>query len=299
MKRAFTVLLSAVMMVSLFHPVSALPAEPTEAGMMFGGQWTPVNNTSAQVTELGDLKTVVEVFTATWCTNCVDVEHALEDVQAAGLLQQYHVHRSIGETQDPFGTDELDQRWKDKYGHDSPPTVVLNGSMKKIGSVADDGTLVNEFTNLANTDLGLGNGTTSFSWTPTGAQSGTVAWNLDIGEQVLEGHDLHVTVWWVEAHADFEEGTNGLGTYPHIVHAIVDLGDALNGTASLTVPEAHDGSDMEVHLIYELSPLEMMVNPAPPLVDDDEAMPWVSAWSSMAAVVAVAFTRRPRHPQHD
>lgn len=299
MKRALTVLLSAVMMVSLFHPVSALPAEPTEAGMMFGGQWTPVNNTSAQVTELGDLKTVVEVFTATWCTNCVDVEHALEDVQAAGLLQQYHVHRSIGETQDPFGTDDLDQRWKDKYGHDSPPTVVLNGSMKKIGSVADDGTLENEFTNLANTDLGLGNGTTSFSWTPTGAQSGTVAWNLDIGEQMLEGHDLHVTVWWVEAHADFEEGTNGLGTYPHIVHAIVDLGDALNGTASLTVPEAHDGSDMEVHLIYELSPLEMMVNPAPPLVDDDEAMPWVSAWSSMAAVVAVAFTRRPRHPQQD
>lgn len=299
MKRAFTVLLSAVMMVSLFHPVAALPAEPTEAGMMFGGQWAPANNTSAQVTELGDLKTVVEVFTATWCTNCVDVEHALEDVQGAGLLQQYHVHRSIGETQDPFGTDELDQRWKDKYGHDSPPTVVLNGSMKKIGSVADDGTLVNEFTNLANTDLGLGNGTTSFSWTPTGAQSGTVAWSLDISERVLEGHDLHVTVWWVEAHADFEEGTNGLGTYPHIVHAIVDLGDALNGTASLTVPEAHDGSDMEVHLIYELSPLEMMVNPAPPLVDDDEAMPWVSAWSSMAVVVAVAFTRRPRRPQHD
>lgn len=299
MKRAFTVLLSSVMMVSLFHPVAALPAEPTEAGMMFGGQWAPANNTSAQVTELGDLKTVVEVFTATWCTNCVDVEHALEDVQGAGLLQQYHVHRSIGETQDPFGTDELDQRWKDKYGHDSPPTVVLNGSMKKIGSVADDGTLVNEFTNLANTDLGLGNGTTSFSWTPTGAQSGTVAWSLDIGERVLEGHDLHVTAWWVEAHADFEEGTNGLGTYPHIVHAIVDLGDALNGTASLTVPEAHDGSDMEVHLIYELSPLEMMVNPAPPLVDDDEAMPWVSAWSSMAVVVAVAFTRRPRRPQHD
>ena len=299
MKRAFTVLLSSVMMVSLFHPVAALPAEPTEAGMMFGGQWAPANNTSAQVTELGDLKTVVEVFTATWCTNCVDVEHALEDVQGAGLLQQYHVHRSIGETQDPFGTDELDQRWKDKYGHDSPPTVVLNGSMKKIGSVADDGTLVNEFTNLANTDLGLGNGTTSFSWTPTGAQSGTVAWSLDISERVLEGHDLHVTVWWVEAHADFEEGTNGLGTYPHIVHAIVDLGDALNGTASLTVPEAHDGSDMEVHLIYELSPLEMMVNPAPPLVDDDEAMPWVSAWSSMAVVVAVAFTRRPRRPQHD
>ena len=299
MKRAFTVLLSAVMMASLFHPASALPAEPTEAGMVFGGQWAAANNTSAQVTELGDLKTVVEVFTATWCTNCVDVEHALEDVQAAGLLQQYHVHRSIGETQDPFGTDELDQRWKDKYGHDSPPTVVLNGSMKKIGSVADDGTLENEFTNLANTDLDLGNGTTSFSWTPTGAQSGTVAWNLDIGEQVLEGHDLHVTVWWVEAHADFEEGTNGLGTYPHIVHAIVDLGDALNGTASLTVPEAHDGSDMEVHLIYELSPLEMMVNPAPPLVDDDETMPWVSAWSSMAVAVAVAFTRRPPHLQQD
>ena len=297
MKRTLTVLLSVAMMVSMINTAAALPAEPTEAGTMFGGQWTSANNASAQVTELGQLKSVVEVFTATWCENCVDVEHALEDVQAAGLLQQYHIHRSIGETQDPFGTDELDQRWKDKYGYDSPPTVVLNGSMKKIGSVADDGTLVNEFTNLANTDLELGNGTTAFSWTPTNTQTGTVVWDLDIEEQVLEGHDLHVTVWWVEAHADFEEGTNGLSTYPHIVHAIVDLGDALNGSASLTVPEAHDGNDMEIHLIYELSSAEMMVNPAPPVVVEDEAMPWMNAWSSLAAVVAVALTRRPLDPR--
>lgn len=272
---------------------SALPAEPTDEGMMFGGQWTPANNTTSQTASMTDLKAVVEVFTATWCTNCVDVEHALEEVKNDGLLQQYHVHRSIGESEDPFGTDELDQRWKDKYGYDSPPTVVFNGTTKKIGSVADDGTLVNEFTNLASNDLALGNGTTMFTWTPATADAtGTVAWQLHIDQEHLANHVLHVTLWVVEGEAVFEDGSNGLGTYPHVVHKIHDLGSDLNGTAAIELPEAHDGNDLEVHLIYELTPMVVEQAPEQP-VEEDEDMPWVgSAWSIMTVALAAVVSQR-------
>ena len=280
-----------VLLTALCGSASALPAEPTEEGVMFGGQWTAANNTTSQTSGLEDLKTVVEVFTATWCTNCVDVEHALEEVQANGLLQQYHVHRSIGESEDPFGTDVLDQRWKDKYGYDSPPTVVFNGSMKKIGSVADDGTLVNEFTNLATTNLDLGNGSTTFAWTPAGLDSGTVAWQLDIEQSQLDGYDLHVTVWVVETEAHFENGSNGLAVYPHVVHSIHDLGNAMNGTATLDLPDAHDDDDLEIHLVYELTPTEPVAPPQDDPVVEEESMPWVGAWPTAALVMVVAFTR--------
>ena len=290
MKPWYVLCAGFILLVTGCSPAMALPAEPTDEGQMFGGQWTPAVNATAQTTSLGDLKAVVEVFTATWCTNCVDVEHALEEVKDNGLLQQYHVHRSIGESEDPFGTDELDQRWKDKYGYDSPPTVVFNGSMKKIGSVADDGTLVNEFTNMANNDLALGNGTSMFSWTPTGQGAGTVAWQLNIEQDQLEGHDLSVTVWVVEGEAEFEDGSNGLGTYPHIVHSIHNLGNALNGTATLDMPVAHDGDDLEVHLVYEVTPTELTVAPMQPAEVDDD-MPWVGAWPTLVMMLAVAFIR--------
>lgn len=257
MRRLLVVVLLAASLVSFSLPANALPASPVENGMVFGGQWAPAGNASVTVTEnLSDLPAVVEVFTATWCENCVDVEHALDDVQADGWLQQYHIHRAIGETQDPFGTEALDQRWRDKYGPSSPPAVVFNGTMKKIGSVADDGTLQNEFTNLAQRDLGLGNGSSSFTWTPTGDSTGTLAWVLDLDAQHLENATLNVSAFVVEAAADFEEGTNGLGTYPHIVHNIQVLGHELQGTGTVTLPQAFDGDDLQVHLIYEIIPNE-------------------------------------------
>lgn len=302
--RQFVVAIVLTLVLACFPAsTSGLPAAPVDNGMLFGGQWSPAGNATASVTHnLSDMPAVVEVFTATWCENCVDVEHALDDVQAEGWLQQYHIHRAIGETQDPFGTEALDLRWREKYQPSSPPSVVFNGTMKKIGSVADDGTLVNEFTNLAKADLGLGQGSSTFAWTPVDAASGTVSWLLDLDDQHLENATLNVSVFVVESAADFEEGSNGLGTYPHIVHNIQVVGHDRQGTASVTLPEAFDGNDLEVHLLYEIVPEA----PEPVIEDtaedcseedgsdcDSEDAPALSAvFTLLAALAAVAVTPR-------
>ena len=291
MRPALTVFAS-LMFFALFAPVApALPAESLDKGMMFGGQWSDVNNTTTDLSNLTDLPAVVEVYTATWCENCVDVEHALDEVQEAGLLEQYHIHRAIGETQDPFGSEAIDARWNSKYGQNAPPAVVFNGSMKKLGSVADEATLVDEFTGLANTDLALGAGSTSFGWTPTTDSSGTVTWNLDIDADHLENSTLNVTAWIVEAGAEFEEGSNGLGTYPHIVLDIVSLGNELQGSVAIQIPEANDGDDLQVHLIYEIIPLveeptdDVKVEDS----DDSESVPFLTALTTVTVLLGAAW----------
>ena len=123
--RLFSLLITLVLCSS---GASAGVAETLEAGAVFGGQSTQANETSASIVNLSELPNIVEVYTATWCSNCVDVEHALDDVEANVSMQQYHIHRSISEVQDPFGTDIIDKRFHDRYGRWSPPAVVFNGT---------------------------------------------------------------------------------------------------------------------------------------------------------------------------
>ena len=293
--------LATLMLFALFAPVApALPAEPLNNGMMFGGQWAEANNTSVSTTNLSDLPAVVEVYTATWCENCVDVEHALDDVLAnGGNIQQYHVHRAIGETQDPFGSEYIDARWNSKYGGNAPPAVVFNGTMKKIGSVTDEASLESEFSNIASNDLQLGEGTTSFSWTPTSTtndQSGIVTWSLDIDAMHLENSTLNVTAWVVEGHAEFEEGSNGLGTYPHIVRDIIALGDELQGNSTIDLPTPHDGDDLQIHLIYEIIPIpEEPDEPAESNESEgDDSLPFLSPMAVIALLTVSALVHNNR-----
>tara|TARA_X000000368_G_scaffold43342_1_gene31217 strand:- start:419 stop:697 length:279 start_codon:yes stop_codon:yes gene_type:complete len=66
----------------------AKPAVETSNGPVFGGQHTDVNNQSNQTAKISLLPAVAEDFTATWCTNCVKVEHALDELEVEGLLQK-------------------------------------------------------------------------------------------------------------------------------------------------------------------------------------------------------------------
>ena len=77
-KRAIIILITLLLST---QAVSAGPAEAVEAGVVFGGQSTEANTSSTSAHNLSDLPTIVEVYTATWCSNCVDVEHALDDVE--------------------------------------------------------------------------------------------------------------------------------------------------------------------------------------------------------------------------
>lgn len=302
---AAATLLAIFLLASTAPTTAALPAVEVNNGMIFGGQSTKATNASVSTHNLSDLGAVVEVYTATWCDNCVYIEHALEELYQDGLLTPYHIHSTLS---DPFGDEGLEQRFRDRYVHltdysHSPPGAVFNGTMKKAGSVPDSDVhdnkhdnRVEEFTGLAQRDLALGTGTTMFSWTPITNTSGTIAWTLDIDERHLENMTLNVAAWVVESAADYEEGSNGQGTYPHIVRSMVSLSNQTNGTATLDLPAPHDGDDLEIHLVYEITPV-VVEEPVQPVDTDDETedTPALSMFSTILVVcLAVAFSRRGR-----
>ncbi len=287
--------LVSLMLLSVIIPINAdaSPAEALEVGVVFGGQWAEANNSTVQASQLSELPAIIEDYTATWCTNCVTVEHALDDVAQQIPLQQYNFHRSIGETQDPFGTDILDQRWEARYGQRVPPTVIFNGSQKQVGSVSNGDSLQDDYTALAQLDLSLGQGSSSFSWTATGQGSGSVTWNLSIDDSPFGEGVISVNLWVVEASAHFEEGTNGLEDYPFIVREIQSLGNSTSGTAQITLPEAFDGDDLSVHLMYQV------INP---IVEDntdtldsntskEKGLPAISLITTLAIIIAAVRSR--------
>ena len=287
--------LVSLMLLAVIIPINAdaSPAEVLEVGAVFGGQWVEANNSTIQHNQLADLPTIVEDYTATWCTNCVEVEHALDDIAQQIPINQYNFHRSIGETQDPFGTDVLDQRWDSRYGQRVPPTVIFNGSQKQVGSVSNGDTLQEDYTALAQLDLALGQGSSSFSWTATGQGSGSVSWNLSIDDSQFGESVISVNLWVVEASAHFEDGTNGLEDYPYIVREIQSLGNSTNGTAQITLPEAFDGDDLSVHLVYQVNN---------PIVEDntdtldsntskERGLPAISLIATLAIIIAAVRSR--------
>ena len=180
MRSTLALFLALVLTLGFSSPAAALPSVPVENGMVIGGQWTMANMTKAEVTNLSDLNAVTEVYTATWCESCVYVEHALKEVHENGHITPYHFHSTLG---DPFGEEALEQRFRDRYAHltdysHSPPGSVFNGTVKKVGKNTDvdvhdndHDNRVEEFTRLAQPDLALGAGTTTFSWTPVSAAS--------------------------------------------------------------------------------------------------------------------------------
>ena len=181
---------------------------------------------------------------------------------------------------------------------------MFNGTIKKVGKNSvlevhdnDHDNRVEEFTRLAQRDLGLGAGTTVFSWTPMSNTSGTIGWALDIDERHLENMTFSVAAWIVESSAEYEEGSNGQGTYPHIVRNIISLGNQTTGTAPLTLPAPHDDDDLEIHLVYEIMPI--IIEPVDDSAEESESKenntPFLSTVSTAMTVgLAFAFIRKDR-----
>ena len=107
MRKFLTILLFAALLLPA--PVQAgtpvmIPNQGVLGGYMV--DLTGVSNNSTTVSVGGDMTgvQVVEVYTATWCQNCVYSEHALmatlENESATVLVH----HRFIDEASDPFGT---------------------------------------------------------------------------------------------------------------------------------------------------------------------------------------------------
>lgn len=309
MRKAF--FLIGILILTAIGPTLsvAAPATTTGVGILFGGQSFDANQSGSSTVNFSEMPSIVEVYTATWCSNCVDVEHALDNIENETGLQQYHTHRAINEVQDPLGTIEIDQRFHDRYGVRAPPVVVFNGSVLKPGSVTDADSLESEFTLLAQQSMEI-TGTSTFTWNTTSNSTGTAAWSIEPQDLAfinqLDGYDsqssLFAYAWIVEQSAFFEEGSNGLGDYPHVVRGIIELGEInmtsndLSGSANITLPPAYDGHDLSVHLIYQFNVPAEVEEPeveTPPLINSsEEGLPAASLIASLCVVFAAALTRR-------
>ena len=276
------------MLVAITTPTTnALPPEQTDAGALFGGQSSIANNTTALTGELADMPVIVEEYTATWCSNCVDVEMAIKNIAEEENIKSYMFHRSIGETQDPFGTDELDERWESRYDRRAPPTAVFNGTEMKIGSVADGENLEEDYTNMARVSLPV-EGTSTFTWTPNSMNSGVVTWSNEMSEDIFPSSQIRAQIWIVETTAKFEEGTNGLEDYNKIVRNIFEFENFRNGSEVIDLPDAFDGDDLEVHLIYAEYPILISEEPIEVSPDEPWLIPNLTILSTVLAIIAAS-----------
>ena len=62
---------------------------------------------------------LVEVYTATWCVNCVTSEEAMSEAVQDADAVLIHYHRVWIEPEDPFGSDNAEERWVEHYGESS------------------------------------------------------------------------------------------------------------------------------------------------------------------------------------
>ena len=288
-----------ILLISIVPSSNAgAPEDLDEVGFVFGGvhieAWHSGNSTS----NLSDLPAIVEDYTATWCTNCVKVEHALDDVEETNNMQQYHFHRFIGENEDPLGSQEGDERWIERYEQRLPPTVVFNGTIKQVGSVPSGDSLQDDYNANLQNPLSLGQGTSTLGWVASTNDSSAIAtWNLVMDTDTIpDGATVMSSIWVVEHLAYFPDGSNGEEFYHESVRAIIELGESMSGSMEVTLPTAYDGDDLEVHLIHEVvlpEPVdEDPVTPADPVEEDDEdsGLPSISFIAVLSVIMVAAFT---------
>lgn len=118
---------------------------------------------------------LVELFTATWCTNCPAADQAVEELaaQLGDSVTILEYHPAFGSPQDPFGAAETDQRFS-FYGVTAPPVFICDGVARVAGAVPN---LLSEYRSAASGRLakkspisitlsaGLGTASASYSVT--------------------------------------------------------------------------------------------------------------------------------------
>jgi len=270
MRRILPLFLVVIMMMPIANAVA--PVDMSSNRGLAGGYMLDISNTSTETTAGGPLAlapTVVEVYTATWCENCVGAEHAMmEAIGDDTTILSYH--RYIGETKDPFGTEAGDNRWIDLYGESSSasagimraaPTMIFNGTQMRVGSTPEGASMQADYEELLaipNHNFSIHGATNSqYSWSGNNS-SGELTWSLSTNADFNASNWVH-RVMVVESSAYFPEGSNGLEYYEDVVRAVVTLEGQYNtssgqfgGTTSLEIPAAWDGDDLSLVLVHEV-----------------------------------------------
>ena len=288
-----------VILITLILGFSMLPSSQAgspenleDVGWVFGGVYLDANESGNSTSSLSELPAIVEDYTATWCTNCVTVEDALNDIAENNNMKTYHFHRFINENEDPLGSQEGDDRWINRYDQRLPPTVIFNGTIRQIGSIPDGDSLQDDYNKNLETSINLGIGSSSLGWAISNNSNPIATWNLAVDmSNFPQDSEIKSYLWVVEEVAYFPDGGNEEEYYHKSVRTIIDLGNATTGSLEVTLPAAYDGDDLQVHLIHEVVlPEPDGETPEEPSEEetedeDDSSLPSIG----LAAVVAMTM----------
>ena len=254
-KRSLCIILISFSLISCnFTIISASTDADTESerNAIFGGIIIDINENFNNSILTADAPSIAHIFTATWCTPCVEVEHAIEDVANETGTVMLTFHRFAGETEDPFGSENAENWWKEWFDEERPlqPTAIINGGDSLIG--ASKGSYDNlyaeaiEKPNLESVEQNE----PSMIHTYFDSNSSKFTWEvLDV-----DGcDDVKTFVNFVEDVAYFPNGSNGLDNYTHIVHHVKEIPGG-SGTAdlsqSLSEINAYDGDDLKLIITF-------------------------------------------------
>ena len=218
------------------------------------------------ILDYSEMTSVVEVYTATWCFNCVTTEQALDEAIGDSDVLRIHYHRHWSEPEDPFGNNATEYRWESTYGDASTavggaprlaPTTVFGGERMHLGTSPSSSSLTNDYsTSLATGSSWNFIGTARLSISVT--ESGETKFSWNITDLSVDNDDVHwtftLTPWllFVEDSASFPDGSNGVEDYLHVLHDAIEL-DGLEGSMIVESPSAWDGDDVSAVLLIDWS----------------------------------------------
>ena len=226
--------------------------DESERNAIFGGIVIDPNENFSSSVYTKDASSIAHIFTATWCTPCVEVEHAIEDVANDTNVTMLTFHRFAGETEDPFGSENAENWWKEWFNEERPlqPTAIINGGESLIG--ASQGSYDNLYSKALEKPNLESDEQTESSMIDTSFDSNTseLTWEVT---NVDECEDVKTFVNFVEDVAFFPNGSNGLENYTHIVHHVKEI-PGKSGTADLSQElseiNAYDGDDLKLIITF-------------------------------------------------
>ena len=251
-------------------------------GGVLGALEIPLTNEttdSETVLNYSEMTPVIEVYTATWCFNCVTTEQALDEAIGDSDVMRIHYHRHRSEPEDPFGNNATEYRWESIYGGASTavggasrlaPTTVFDGERMHMGTSPSSSSLTNDYsTSLATGSSWNFIGTARLSISVTESGETKFSWNItDLNVDYDDDYwTFALTPWllFVEDSASFPDGSNGVGDYLHVLHDAIEL-DGLEGSVTVESPPAWDDDDVSAVLLIDWSRRGPSVGDSPPFL---------------------------------
>ena len=268
----------------------------------FTTQWNLSSNNDTENTyssEVDDMPILVEIYTATWCTNCVTTQNLMNEAIGDSDVELIHYHRHWFETGDPFGSNSTEERWTSTYGHavtlngGAPrlaPTKVVDGERMHFGTRSNSDSLMDDYTtSLSRGQTAPFSGNITFSIHQS-LDSINVEWNISslVPNVGIADYQLDPWLLLVEESAYFPEGTNNLENYDHILLEAVNLGSESNlyGSSDIIMPSLWDGDDLKIAVLVDWTLEEISSSGSP--------LPAPGALLLMASLVAIANRTQSR-----